>query len=120
MSTAFHGYIGHLYVLSSFGEVVPAFNSPYSGTGDYTVSYGKVTDVKPAGKTVILSIDNGVEVKEEIVINQTDVNLYSSWAKGDKWTLGDMGDIDAENGDTYVFIRFTNGVSTDVVVNNIR
>lgn len=120
MSTAFHGYIGHLYVLSSFGEVVPLFDSPYSGTGDYTVSYGKVTDVKPAGKTVILTVDNGVEAKEEFVLNQTDVCLYSSWAKGDKWSAGDVGDIDPENGDTYVFIRFTNGVSTDVVVNNIR
>ena len=120
MSTAFHGYIGYLHVMASFDEAVPAFDSPYSDTVDYTAFYGKVIDVKSTRKAVILTIDNGSEVKDATILKTTDINLYSSWAKGDKWTLGDTGDIDLEKGDTYVFIRFTEGVSTDIVVNNIR
>ncbi len=120
MSTAFHGYIGYLYVLSSFDQAVPSFDSPYSDTVDYTAFYGKVIDVKSTRKAVILTIDNGSEVKDATILKTTDINLYSSWAKGDKWTLGDTGDIDLEKGDTYVFIRFTEGASTDVVINKIK
>ena len=120
MVTAFHGYIGYLHVISAFNQAVPSFDSPYSDTVDYTAFYGKVTNVKSTRKAVVLTIDNGSEIKDATILKTTDVNLYSSWDKGDKWTLGDTGDIDIEKGDTYVFIRFTEGVSTDIVVNKIK
>ena len=120
VSTAFHGYIGHLYVLASFGESVPSFDSPYSGTGDYTLAYGKVTAVKESGRAAVVSVDNGIQTTDEFVLNNVDVNLYSSWSKASKWTLGDAGDIDTEKGDIYVLIRYTNGASTEVIINNIR
>ncbi len=120
MSTAFHGYIGHLYVLASFGDAAPSFDSPYSGEGDYTAAYGKIISVKTSGKAMILTLDDGITEKEVIVLKDTDVNLFSSWVKADKWSLGDTGDLDNDNGDVYVFIRFTNGLSTEIMANNIR
>ncbi len=120
MSTAFHGYIGYLHVLASFDDVASSFDSPYSGDGDYTAAYGKITSVKSSGKAMILTLDDGISEKEAIVLNNTDVNLFSSWVRADKWSIGDTSDLDNDNGDVYVFIRFTNGLSTEIMANHIR
>jgi hypothetical protein len=120
MSTAFHGYIGYLHVLASFGQDVPSFDDPYTGLGDYTCAYGKIVSVKSSGKRMIVTLDDGVETKEVIVLTDTDANLYSSWSKGDKWSVGDTGDLDSDYGDVYAFIRFTNGLSTEIMINDVR
>jgi len=120
MSTAFHGYIGYLHVLASFGHDVPSFDNPYTGLGDYTCAYGKIVSVKTSGKRMIVTLDDGIETKEVIVLKGTDTNLYSSWSKGDKWSVGDTGDLDSDKGDVYAFIRFTNGVSTEIMINDVR
>ena len=120
MSTAFHGYIGYLHVLASFGQDVPSFDDPYTGAGDYTAAFGKVVSVNPSGRGMIVTLDDGIQTKEVIVLKNTEANLYSSWSKGDKWSIGDTGDLDSDGDDVYAFIRFTNGVSTEIMINAIR
>lgn len=121
MDTAFLGDIGYLYVFASFDGGVPSFDTAVSEFGDYTIAYGKVTEVKKGGKSIILTVDNGLTVTEEYVSPKLDVNLYSSWKKNAKWSLDSVGVIDPDEEDTYVFIRYTDGVATEIVVSdNVR
>ena len=76
--------------------------------------------VNPSGRGMIITLDDGIQTKEVIVLKDTEANLYSSWSKGDKWSIGDAGDLDSDGDDVYAFIRFTNGVSTEIMINAIR
>lgn len=120
MNTGFLGYIGYFHVVAAFGQDVPSFDSPYSGDGDYTAAYGKVERVKVTNKSMIVTLNDGVNTKDVIVKNGIDANVYSSWLRADKWSLGDTSDLDREDGDVYAFIRFTNGASTDIMINHIK
>ena len=121
MDTAFLGDIGYLYVFASFDSAVPVFDTAVSAFGDYTIAYGKVTDVKKGGKSVILTVDNGLTVTDEYVSPKLDINLYSPWKKNVRWSLDTVGVIDPAEEDTYVFIRYTDGVATEMIVSdNVR
>ncbi len=119
MDTAFLGDIGYLYVFASFDGAVPVFDTAISEFGDYSIAYGKVTAVQKGGKSVILTVDNGLTVTEEYVSPKLDTNLYSPWKKTVKWSLDSVGVIDPDEEDTYVFIRYTDGVATEIVVSDI-
>ncbi len=119
MDTAFHGQIGYLYVFASFNNTVPSFDTVVSEFGDYQVAYGKVTDVKKSGKAFVLTIDNGTETLTKNVLASLDANLYSVWNQHVNWSLDSLSVIDPAEEDTYVFIRFTNGVATEIIVSDI-
>ena len=120
MNTAFHGYIGYLHVVASMNKTVPQFNDPYTGNGDYTVGYGKITAINESGRATLLTVDNGFGIKTETVINKVETNVYSNWKKNEKWSKDGIGSVDIESEDVYVFIRYTNGVSTDIIVSDIN
>lgn len=119
MDTAFLGEIGYLYVFASFDGVVPVFDTAVSAFGDYSIAYGKVTGVKKGGKSVILTVDNGLTVTDEYISPGLDANLYSPWKKNARWSLDTVGVIDPDEEDTYVFIRYTDGVATEIVISDI-
>lgn len=122
MNTAFHGRIGNLYVLASFGQSIPRFdtkNLSYK-KGQYTMAFGKLEEIKISnGKTASLVLNNGTESKTELVMKNTDINIYSNWKKTNNWSIDSLSAIDTEKEDVYVYIRYTNGVSTDIIVSDL-
>lgn len=122
LNTAFHGYIGHLYVAASFANNVPVFDVEEASYAKekYTLVSGKVTSVTSSSRNAILTIDTGSSSKEVFVPNNLDTNLFSQWKKNNKWSLSDVSYIEPDVEDSYVLIRLTDGVASDVVSLNYR
>ena len=122
MNTAFHGYIGNLYVHASFGEGTPVFDGEITeyNKGKYTIKSGKITNVSFSGKNAILSLDTGAGKEDVMVLKKTDVNVFSPWKKNNKWWFDSVDYIDIETEDVYVYIRYTNGISTEILVSDIN
>lgn len=116
MDTALLGRIGCLYVFASAGGTVPTFDTELSSFGDYTIAYGKVTDVQKSSKVFALTLDTGLGTTCEYITKSTDTNVYAPWKKAEKWSLDGLGSIDPADDDTYVFIRYTDGLATEIVV----
>jgi len=121
MDTAFHGHIGYLYVFAAFDHSVPFFDTSVDSynKGKYTLSHGRITNIEITNRVANLTIDTGSETKTEMILLSVDTNVYSPWNKNAKWSLGDLGEIDIENEDVYVFIRYTDGVATDIILSDI-
>lgn len=120
MDTAFHGYIDCLYVLASFKESIPAFSQTVAGYRDYSFSSGKITDFVSSNKAVTVTLDTGTETKEEVLLKNTQTFLYSQSARSGRWEIGDIGDLKPDTEDIYVFIRYEDGVSKEVVATVIE
>ncbi len=120
MDTAFMGQIGCLYVFASFDEAVPVFNTTLSAFKDYTVAIGKVTDIQRSSKGFILTLYNGSDTTTEYITKSIEVNVYAPWKKAEKWSLDSLSLIDPAVEDAYVFIRYTDGVATEIVVSDIQ
>ena len=116
MDTALLGRIGCLYVFASADGAVPTFDTELSSFGDYTIAYGKVTDLQKSSKVFALTLDTGSGTTCEYITNSTDTNVYAPWKKAEKWSLDSLGSIDPADNDTYVFIRYTDGLATEIVV----
>lgn len=116
MDTALLGRIGCLYVFASAGGAVPTFDTELSSFGDYTIAYGKVTDVQRSSKVFALTLDTGLGTTCEYITKSTDTNVYAPWKKAEKWSLDGLGSIDPADDDTYIFIRYTDGLATEIVV----
>lgn len=120
MDTAFHGYIDTLYVLASFKGDTPVFAQTLAGYRDYSFSYGKVTAYTSSNKAVTLSVDTGSEVKDEVVLKNTETVLYVQSGRANDWSYGSIGDLKPNTEDIYVFIRYTDGVSTEAIATIIE
>ena len=120
MDTAFHGFIDTLYVLASFKGNTPAFNQVIAGYRDYSFSYGKVTDYTASNKAVTLSVDTGSEVKDEVVLKNTETVLFEQTGRANNWSYGIVGDLKPVTEDIYVFIRYKDGVSTEIIATIIE
>lgn len=117
MDTAFLGYIGSLHVLASFGGGSFNFNPEIAGygKGDYVLAGGKIKSIVYHSKNAEITLEvNGTE-KIVYVPKGMDTVTYSSWKKGDKWSVGYIGDVDPETETEYAYIRFTDGVATDII-----
>lgn len=121
MDTPFHGKIGCLHVLASFDGSMPTFSEydAYSRGDDYTLEYGKVTALRKGSKYTVIKIENNGTTKDINVLNDLSAYVYSPWRSNGKWTYEDLGAIDYENEDVYIFVRYTNGISTDVIISDI-
>lgn len=120
MDTAFHGYIDSLYALASFEGSVPAFSQTIAGYGDYTFAYGKITDFVSSNKAVTVTLDTGTETKSEVLLKNTQTFLFTQSARGGRWDIGDIGDLKPYTEDIYVFIRYKDGVSTEIIATIIE
>ncbi len=121
MDTAFHGKIGKLYVLAAFDGSIPGFceYEAYSRGENYTLAYGKVTALKNGNKYTTLTLDNNGTQKNINVLSDISAYVFSSWRSNGIWSYEDLGAIDYEKEDVYVFARYTNGLSTDVIISDI-
>lgn len=121
MNTAFHGYIGSLYVHASFGEDIPLFDNEITEykKGTYTMKSGKIKSMSFSGKTASLVLDTYGGDDNVIVMKKTDVNVFSPWKKNGKWWFDSLDYIDFENEDVYIYIRYTNGISTEILVSDM-
>jgi len=120
MDTAFLGHIGSLHVFASFGGGSLNFDNTITGyaKGDYTLSGGKIKEIKQAGKNLMVTLESGGTENSVFVSPHTEANVFSSWKKGDKWSYGFMNDVDPLTEEEYAFIRFTNGVATDIIISD--
>lgn len=121
MDTLFHGRIACLHVLASFDGSTPTFGeySGYSRGDDYTLEYGRVTAMRKGSKYTVIKIENDGTTKDINVLNDLSAYVYAPWRNSGKWSYEDLGAIDYENEDVYVYVRYTNGLSTDVIISDI-
>ncbi|MBR3934022.1 MAG: S-layer homology domain-containing protein [Clostridia bacterium] len=120
MNTAFHGYIGNLHVFAAFGSSNFNFDHTVTGygKGDYAIFGGKIKELKRAGKNIMAVLEAGGEEKTVFIPAGLEANVFSPWNKKDKWSYGYINDVDPFTEEEYAFVRFTNGLATDVVVSD--
>ena len=127
MDAAVHGKIRFLYVLTSFEKNAPsgissALSVPggsswgeYGSGKEYEVIYGKVTAYEKKNKSYNISIDDGSKTQTVSVKNSLDADIFSP--RRSTWSKDSVSSIDEGQ---YVFIRFTDGSATELIIGDYK
>lgn len=125
IDTIIHGKIRFLYVLSSFEKSEPssissAISIPsgsywgYYGSGkDNEVLFGKVTSYEKKNKSYLVTVDDGIKSHSISVKNSLDADVFSP--RRSTWEKDSVSAIDIGQ---YVFIRFTDGSASELIMGN--
>ena len=124
---AVHCKIRFLYVLTSFEKNAPsgissALSVPsgsswgeYGSGKEYEVIYGKVTAYEKKNKSYNISIDDGSKTQTVSVKNSLDADIFSP--RRSTWSKDSVSSIDEGQ---YVFIRFTDGSATELIIGDYK
>lgn len=127
VDAAVHGKIRFLYVLTSFEKNAPsgissAISVPsgsswgeYGSGKEYEVIYGKVTAYEKKNKSYNISIDDGSKTQTVSVKNSLDADIFSP--RRSTWSKDSVSSIDEGQ---YVFIRFTDGSATELIIGDYK